>query len=118
MRGRKPIPTALKKTRGTLRKSRTNTREPIPPGGDLRPPASFDEARLALWKYFIENAPEGLLRPLDGPTLAVLVDAVIEHRIAAAAFAGRNRVAQHRLVYDALAPFMARGLHALAIEVF
>ena len=39
-------------------------------------------------------------------------------RIAAPAFAGRNRVAQHRLVYDALAPFMARGLHALAIEVF
>ena len=38
-------------------------------------------------------------------------------RIATAAFAGRSRVAQHRLVYDALAPFMARGLHALAIEV-
>lgn len=38
-------------------------------------------------------------------------------RIAAPAFAGRTRVAQHRLVYDALAPFMARGLHALAIEV-
>ena len=84
MRGRKPIPTALKKTRGTLRKSRANTREPIPPGGDLRPPASFDVARLALWNCFIENAPEGLLRPLDGPMLAVLVDAVIEHRIAAA----------------------------------
>ncbi len=38
-------------------------------------------------------------------------------RIAAPQFAGRARVAQHRLVYDALADFMARGLHALAIEI-
>jgi BolA protein len=38
-------------------------------------------------------------------------------RIATPAFAGRSRVAQHRLVYDALDAFMARGLHALAIEV-
>lgn len=32
-------------------------------------------------------------------------------------FAGKTRVAQHRLVYDACQPFLARGLHALAIEV-
>ena len=38
-------------------------------------------------------------------------------RIRCAAFEGRPRVAQHRLVYDALQDFIARGLHALAIEV-
>lgn len=38
-------------------------------------------------------------------------------RIASPDFAGKNRVAQHRLVYDALGDFMARGLHALAIEL-
>ncbi|HSI53183.1 MAG: BolA family protein [Ramlibacter sp.] len=37
-------------------------------------------------------------------------------RIASPLFAGRPRVAQHRLVYDALHDFVARGLHALAIE--
>lgn len=37
-------------------------------------------------------------------------------RIASPAFAGKSRVACHRLVYDALHDFMARGLHALAIE--
>lgn len=37
-------------------------------------------------------------------------------RVVAAAFAGRNRVARHRLVYDALGPLAARGIHALAIE--
>ena len=37
-------------------------------------------------------------------------------RIASPLFAGRSRVAQHRLVYDALRDFVDRGLHALAIE--
>ena len=38
-------------------------------------------------------------------------------RIAAARLSGRPRVAQHRLVYDALRSFLDQGLHALAIEV-
>jgi BolA family transcriptional regulator, general stress-responsive regulator len=37
-------------------------------------------------------------------------------RIAAPLFAGKSKVACHRLVYDALRPFLDRGLHALAIE--
>lgn len=31
-------------------------------------------------------------------------------------FAGRNRVAQHRMIYAVLQPFFDAGLHALAIE--
>lgn len=31
-------------------------------------------------------------------------------------FAGSSRVARHRLVYHALAPLIARGIHALAID--
>lgn len=38
-------------------------------------------------------------------------------RIGGAAFAGLSRVAQHRLVYDALRKFTQAGLHALAIEI-
>ena len=38
-------------------------------------------------------------------------------RIASPAFAGRSRVARHRLVYDALQNFIDQGLHALAIEI-
>ncbi|MBL0418823.1 BolA family transcriptional regulator [Ramlibacter sp. AW1] len=37
-------------------------------------------------------------------------------RISAPAFVGRAKVAQHRLVYDALRSFIDRGLHALALE--
>lgn len=38
-------------------------------------------------------------------------------RIAAPAFTGLTRVAAHRLVYDALQPYIDAGLHALAIEI-
>ena len=38
-------------------------------------------------------------------------------RIASPAFAGKNRLARHRLVYDALQNFIDQGLHALAIEI-
>jgi BolA family transcriptional regulator, general stress-responsive regulator len=37
-------------------------------------------------------------------------------RIASPMFAGKPKVACHRLVYDALRPYIDRGLHALAIE--
>jgi BolA protein len=37
-------------------------------------------------------------------------------RIASPLFAGRPKVASHRLVYDALRDFLDHGLHALAIE--
>jgi BolA protein len=32
------------------------------------------------------------------------------------AFAGKNTVARHRMVYDALGPMMQREIHALAIR--
>ena len=38
-------------------------------------------------------------------------------RIASPAFAGKTRVAKHRLVYDALQNFIDQGLHALAIDI-
>jgi BolA protein len=37
-------------------------------------------------------------------------------RITSPRFAGLNRVARHRLVYDALRLLMPAGIHALAIE--
>ena len=38
-------------------------------------------------------------------------------RIASPAFAGKTRIAKHRLVYEALQTFIDQGLHALAIEI-
>jgi BolA protein len=38
--------------------------------------------------------------------------------VVSAAFAGKARLARHRLVYDALADVMQRGIHALAITAY
>ena len=38
-------------------------------------------------------------------------------RISSPLFTAQRRVAQHRLVYDALQDFLVQGVHALAIEV-
>lgn len=38
-------------------------------------------------------------------------------RVDSPLFAGKPRVAQHRLVYDALRSFIEQGVHAIAIEV-
>ena len=75
------------------------------------------------------------LTDLLSPTLVEVIDESFAHaghagadgtgygthfrvRIASPLFAGRSRVARHRLVYDALQDFVDRGLHALAIETF
>jgi BolA protein len=76
---------------------------------------------------------ETRLRDLLQPTLLEVIDESAHHaghadanaegygshfrvRIASPLFTGKPRVARHRLVYDALQPFIARGLHAIAIE--
>ncbi len=38
-------------------------------------------------------------------------------RMVSAAFAGRSRLARHRLVYDALSSLMHREIHALVLDL-
>ncbi len=80
------------------------------------------------------KAIEDTLRDTLAPTQLDVIDESADHmghagsnglghgthfrvRIGSAAFAGKSRVAQHRLVYDALQKFTDAGLHALAIEI-
>lgn len=80
------------------------------------------------------TAIEACLRQALSPTSLEVIDESAAHaghaganglghgthfrvRIGGPAFAGRSRVAQHRLVYDALRKFTDAGLHALAIEI-
>ena len=80
------------------------------------------------------SAIESTLRNSLTPTQLEVIDESADHmghagsnglghgthfrvRIGSAAFAGKSRVAQHRLVYDALQKFTDAGLHALAIEI-
>ncbi|MDM0111061.1 BolA family protein [Variovorax sp. J22R133] len=78
-------------------------------------------------------ALEARLREKLQPTVLEVIDESADHaghsganaegfgthfrvRISSPQFAGKPRVARHRLVYDALDDFIARGLHAIAIE--
>ena len=73
---------------------------------------------------------ERLLRERLAPTQLEVVDDSAQHaghagaaqgshftvRLQSERFGGLSRLARHRLVYDALAPLMTRGIHALAID--
>ena len=78
-------------------------------------------------------ALEAALRDALRPTFVEVIDESAAHaghaganaeghgthfrvRVASPLFEGRPRVARHRLVYDALHFFIARGVHAIAIE--
>ena len=79
--------------------------------------ASFDDIRARLQQAFspasLEVVDEGHLHIGH----AGEGSGHFRVRIAAAAFADKTRVQQHRMVYEALADLMGHGIHALAIEV-
>jgi P27 family predicted phage terminase small subunit len=70
VRGRKPLPTIIKKTKGTLQKCRTNKREPKPQTLLGDPPAQLTEGAKDAWRLAIACAPQGLLTGLDANILA------------------------------------------------
>ncbi|KAF1029823.1 MAG: DNA-binding transcriptional regulator BolA [Burkholderia plantarii] len=88
---------------------------------------------------FLQASPDARITLIDARLTAALAPVSLEVRddsalhaghagasagghytvtIVAAAFAGKSRVARHRLVYDALADAMQRGIHALAIVAY
>ena len=71
MAGRKPLPTAVKKIKGTLQKCRTNQLEPRPEGDLVEPPEYMSEGAKSAWRYALECAPPHLLKRLDMSVLEV-----------------------------------------------
>ena len=69
MPGRKPLPTAIKKIKGTLQKCRTNPNEPRPTGVLCDPPEYMADSAKEAWYYAVANSPPGLLSALDGAVL-------------------------------------------------
>lgn len=69
MAGRKPLPAAVKKIKGTLQKCRTNPHEPRPGGRLGEPPEYMSDVAKEAWIYAVENAPPGLLSSLDASVL-------------------------------------------------
>ena len=71
MAGRKPLPTTIKRIKGTLQKSRLNLREPKPEGELVDPPDYMPEGAKSAWRYALECAPPHLLKRLDMSVLEV-----------------------------------------------
>ena len=53
MAGRKPLPTAIKKLKGTLQKCRTNPHEPQPEGDLVDPPEYTADGAKQAWRNAI-----------------------------------------------------------------
>lgn len=69
MAGRKPLPIAVKKIKGTLQRCRLNPCEPRPQGSLGEPPEYMSDIAKEAWTYAVENAPPGLLSSLDASVL-------------------------------------------------
>lgn len=86
--GRKPVPTALKKLRGTIHVTKEKERqyEPVPEVDlSTEPPHWLTDDQQASWRYAMTHAPRGLLKAIDrGPLVAWCV-AESRHRTAAMA---------------------------------
>ena len=80
-------------------------------------------------KPTISDIRAALERQLEPLTVEVIDDSLLHAghagasagghyrvRIVCAAFAGRSRLERHRLVYQALAAYMQRSIHALSID--
>lgn len=69
MPGRNPLPTAVKKIKGTLQPCRTNRSEPRSNTTLGAAPDYMSESAKEAWQYAVTNAPVGLLSALDGAVL-------------------------------------------------
>lgn len=84
MRGRKPKPTQMHKTDGTLHatKHRDRDQELRVDGDLLDPPAGLDPAQTQIWREAIAQAPPGLLKLLDRSVFLTWVRAVDTQNVA------------------------------------
>jgi P27 family predicted phage terminase small subunit len=82
MRGRKPVPSPVLRTRGTFRRARHDGRavEPLAPGDLRKPPLHLTESQRELWLFAVANAPANILRSVDYGVLSAYVVALDHHK--------------------------------------
>jgi P27 family predicted phage terminase small subunit len=80
-RGPRPLPTAMKELRGTIKGSdRRRGPDALAPGNLSRPPAGFTPAQKRRWRQILADAPRNVLHRIDA---AALVDFIVNETIAA-----------------------------------
>ena len=78
--GRKPLPTAVKAVKGTLRKSRTNPTEPGLTATLADPPLEMREDAADLWRYLVGNTPAGVLHANNAALLERYCELLAQYR--------------------------------------
>lgn len=71
-------PTAIKKLQGTLQPCRTNKDEPVISIDikQIEPPEYLDDKAKDIWRFAVEQCPEGMLTSIDFSILAQWADTV------------------------------------------
>jgi P27 family predicted phage terminase small subunit len=96
MRGRKPIPEALRELHGhpSHRSKQQNAArhsiESDTPGTDLPVPEHFNEEQVRIWSHLMTHAPAGILKRIDTGLLSCLVFSIWLHQRAIAALNDSN----------------------------
>jgi P27 family predicted phage terminase small subunit len=85
MRGRKPVPTTLRKLQGNPRNVALPKFESKPDGDPSDAPGWLNGSQLTGWGYALQNAPPGMLKRIDRGVLIVWAVAEDLHRQAAEA---------------------------------
>lgn len=67
--GRKPLPTEVKRLKGTLRPCRANPLEPKPTGEIGDPLEYMTERAKEFWYNVLKNTPAGVITACDAPVL-------------------------------------------------
>lgn len=97
MRGRKPLPPELHRSRGTYQKSRHESRDMQAPGELLKdPPTDLTPEQQELWRAAIEQAP--WLRAADAGLLTLWVEVTDRNQ--------KARIAQAEMDRDSKLPLL------------
>lgn len=86
---RPPLPTALKKLRGTFRKGRARN-EPFVDSPLPDPPDNFSEGELIAWKDIAGTTPAGVLTSADAISVELASRLLAEYRSNPAMFGARK----------------------------
>ena len=117
MRGRKPKPTDMKVLQGTFRKDRSDEREPKPAGRLRDAPDHLTAEQKEIWNDAIQNAPSGLLKPLDWSVFEVWVVASHTHRVAAEKVQTMGQIVKSPSGYPIVNPFLSSMNKQAAIMI-
>ena len=84
------LPTKIKQLRGTIRKSRINTNEPIPKKEIGLPPACLNESQQAVWNEILSISCHGVLTIADRILLEIPARLLAEYRVSGKLSAGER----------------------------